>query len=122
MHRELALSRETVAERLPLHVWHDVVEKAVGLARVEQGQDVRVLQPGRDLDLAGEPLRAQGGRELGTEHFDGDLAAGASGLRPGDDGHPALPELALEQVAGAQRLLQSFTQFHSTGRERRTQM
>ena len=81
-----------------------------------------MLQPGGDLDLAGEALRAQGGGELGAEHLDRDLALVLQVFGQEDGGHAALAELALEQVAGAQRPLQSFTQFHSTGRERRTQM
>ena len=53
-----------------------------------------------------------GGGELGTEHLDGDLPLVPQVLGQVDGGHPALPELALEQVAGAQRPLQSFTQIH----------
>ena len=75
--RQLAAPGQPVAERLALDVRHDVVEEAVGLARVEQRQDVGVLQAGGDLDLADEPLRAQRGRELGAEHLDRDLAVGA---------------------------------------------
>ena len=41
--RQLRLPVEPVAQRLALDERHDVVEEAVGLARVVQRQDVRVL-------------------------------------------------------------------------------
>ena len=53
--RELRLAIETIPKRLPLHVRHDVIQLAVSLAGVEHRQDVRVRQPGRELDLAKEP-------------------------------------------------------------------
>ena len=59
LHRELGLARQAVPQRLALDVGHDVVEEAVGLARVVQRQDVGMAQVGRDLDLAQEPLGAE---------------------------------------------------------------
>ena len=57
--RELALVPQAVAEALALDVRHGEPEVAAGLARVEDGEDVRVLQPGGELDLALEPLGAE---------------------------------------------------------------
>ncbi len=50
------------------------------LARVEHGEDVRMLQPGGQLDLALEPLGAERGGQLGMEHLE---ATGACGGGPG---------------------------------------
>ena len=61
LERQLLLPVQVVPKRLALDVGHDVVEEAAGFPGVVQRQDVRVVQRGRDLDLAQEPLRAQGG-------------------------------------------------------------
>jgi hypothetical protein len=39
---------------------HHVVEKVVRLPRVDEGEDVRVLQPCGDLDFPQEPFGAEG--------------------------------------------------------------
>ena len=72
--RELLLAVEPVAERLALDERHDVVEEAVGLARVEQREDVRMLQIGGELDLGEEPLGAEHRGELGVQHLERDVA------------------------------------------------
>ena len=59
---ELRLAVQLVADRLALDVGHDVVEEAVGLARVEQRQDVRVLQCGGGLDLLRRTARRRARR------------------------------------------------------------
>jgi len=45
--------------RLALDVRHDVVDVALRLATVVQGENRGVLELGRDLDLAQEPLGAE---------------------------------------------------------------
>jgi hypothetical protein len=98
-HRQLAPAGEPVAEGLALDVGHDVVEEAAGLARVDEPQDVGVLQPGGDGDLAAEALGAEGGGELGAEDLEGDSAVMLQVLGEVDGGHAALPELPLDAVA-----------------------
>jgi hypothetical protein len=44
------------------------------LARVEHWNDVGVIEPSRDLDLAKEPLGAKGGGDGGLHHLEGDAA------------------------------------------------
>src|SRR5213079_1237917 len=61
---ELLHPRQAVAQGFPFDVRHDVIEEAGRGARVVQGQDVGVLQPGGDLDLAQEPLGAERRREV----------------------------------------------------------
>ena len=57
--RQLDLALQPVAQALALDVRHRVPEPPCRLARVEHGQDVRVLQPGGGLDLAQESLGAE---------------------------------------------------------------
>jgi hypothetical protein len=63
---ELALPREPLPQVLASHVRHDVEEEGrsltplgIDLARVVQGQDVGMGEPGGDPDLAGEALRTE---------------------------------------------------------------
>ncbi len=110
-HRELLLPREPVAERLPFHEGHDVEEKlgdwaigrfgdwTAGDPRIEQGQDVRVLQRGGGADLGEEPLGADHRGQLGAEHLDRHLAVVPQVLGQVHRGHPAMPQLPLDAVA-----------------------
>ena len=70
------------------------------------GEDVRVLQPGGQLDLAQEPLGAERGGELGVEHLERDRAVVPEVLGEVDRRHAAAPELALERVAVGEGLAQ----------------
>ncbi len=72
-----------------LHVPHRDVQDAVGLARVVDRDDVRVVEAGGDLGLADEalPERVIIG-ELGTEDLQRDLAAQPDVLGQVDDRHP----------------------------------
>jgi hypothetical protein len=55
-------------------VRHHVVEESAGDTRVEQSHNVRVLQPGDQLDFLEEPIGSEGTRDLGPEHLEGDKA------------------------------------------------
>ncbi len=55
-HGQLFLPGEPVAQRFTGHEGHDVEEEGVRLAGIEKGEDVRVLEVGRELDLGEEPL------------------------------------------------------------------
>jgi hypothetical protein len=61
-----------------------------------------VGQAGSELDLTKEPVGADGGRKVGTEDFQGDLAVVAEVLGQEHHGHAALAELALEVIAAGQ--------------------
>ena len=104
-HRELLLAGEPVAERLALDEGHDVEQVAVGLARVEQRQDVRVLEVGRESDLGQEALGPDDGGELRAQDLERHGAAVAKILRQVHRGHAARADLALETVAGLKRSL-----------------
>src|SRR4029079_13207771 len=87
-----------LANRLALDVGHDVVEKPVRFARVEQRQNVRMLQRRRRLDLDDESLGAQHGREFGLQGLDRDLALVLEVVREIDGRHAARTQLALDPV------------------------
>ena len=96
---ELLLAIELVAERLAADEGQHVEEEAVGLARVDQREDVRVVEPGGDLDLGEEPLGAEDGAELGAQDLERDFAIVLEVGGEVDRGHAAGAELALDAVA-----------------------
>jgi hypothetical protein len=70
----------------------------VHLARVDQSEDVRVLEVGDGLDLAQETFGPDDGGQFGSQDLDGDPAIVADVLRQIHQGHAALAELALNAV------------------------
>ena len=54
---QLVLTLQTLSQRLTFHVRHYVVQKPLGLARVEQREYVRMIEARHHSDLAEEPLR-----------------------------------------------------------------
>ena len=99
LHRELPLAAEPVAEALALDERHGEPEPAGGLARVEHGEDVGVLQPGGEADLALEPVRPERGGQLGVEHLERHRPVVPEVLGEVDGGHAPAAELALDRVA-----------------------
>ena len=93
---------QSLAQRLALDVGHDVVEQAVGLAGIVQRKDVRVGEPGGDLDLAEEPLGAERPGELGAEDLYGNRAMMAGIGCKVDGGHAPAPDLTFERVASGE--------------------
>ena len=67
-----------------------------------------MLQLGGDLDLALEAVDADAGGKFRREHLDDDLAAERRLVGDEHARHPAAPQLALERVGAAQRLLKTF--------------
>jgi hypothetical protein len=107
-HRQLTLALEPGAQRLALHVGHHVPEESVGLAGVEERQDVGVLELRSELDLLEEALGAEHRRELRVQHLDGHEPVVPHVLREPHGGHPTAAELALQRVTVGQRCLQLF--------------
>ena len=62
-------------------------------------KDVRVLKRGRDVDLAKEPLGTEPDRQLGSDHFDCDIAPVLEIAGVIDHRHSAMADLAVEAVA-----------------------
>ena len=104
--RELPLAGQPVAQGLAFDVRHGEPEMPGGLARVEYGQDVRVLEAGGQLDLAQEPFGSERCGELRVEHLERYRPVVLQVLRQVDSRHAAAAELALERVPLAQRRLE----------------
>ena len=102
LHRQLPLPPQPVAQRLTLDKRHGEPELAGGLARVVDGQDVGMLEPGGELNLVLEPLGAERGSELGVEHLERDRSLVLDVAGEIDRRHAPASELALEHVAVAQ--------------------
>ncbi len=100
--RQLHFAVQAVAQALALDVRHRVPEPACCLARVEHGQDVRVLEPGCRLDLAQEAIRAEHRSEFGVEHLEGDGPLVPEVASEVHGRHAAAPEFLLEHVPVAQ--------------------
>lgn len=99
VHRELTLTLQSCAQRLARDHGHHIVEEAVGLSRIEQRQNMGVLESRRGSDLGEKAFGAQHGAEVVVEHLDGHVARMAEVLGEIDRGHAALAELALDAVA-----------------------
>ena len=76
-----------------------------------------MLEPGGDLDLAGEPLGAERGGQLGAQDLHRHLAVVLQVLGEVHRRHAALAELALDAVAAGERGGQAF---HSRAHGRST--
>jgi hypothetical protein len=93
------LAIELVAQRFSAHVRQHAVEVSRRLARVEQIEDVRMVELRGDPDLGEEALGAEHGAELGAEDLERDLAIQLPVAGQVDDGHAAGAELAFYDVA-----------------------
>jgi hypothetical protein len=69
-----------------------------------QWEDVRMLEPGNDVDLVEKAVGPQSMGQLGMEHFDRDGTVVSGILGKVNRGHTAVAQLALERVAAEQGL------------------
>ena len=97
------LAIEPLAKRLAFHVGHHVIEEAVCFARVVQPEDVRMVEPRRDFDLAKEAIGTERGGELGMQHLEGDHPLVLAVLREVNGRHAAAAKLAVDGVRLRQR-------------------
>ncbi len=105
--RELALTPEPVTQRFAFDIRHEVVQQPIGLIGVDQRHDVRVGEPGGDVDLPVEALDAEAGGELGMEHLHGHGPGVLPLLRQEHRRHTAPTQPALHGVAVPQCSLQT---------------
>jgi hypothetical protein len=63
------------------------------------GEDVGVLEAGGELDLALEAVRPERGGGLGQQHLERHGPVVLEIASEIDGGHPAAPELALDEIA-----------------------
>ena len=101
--RKLRLPFEPAPERLALDVGHDVEEDIADRAGIEQRDDVRVLEVGRDSDLLQEPRRAQHGHQLGAHDLHCDVPVVLHVPSQIDRRHRAVPKLAPDHVTISER-------------------
>jgi hypothetical protein len=100
------------AQRLAGDVRHHEIRMTVDLAGAQHGHDVRVLQPRREEDLPAEPVHGDRRRQLLPHQLDDDAPLQPRVVGDEDARHPATRELALDGVAGTQRLGQQIGQCH----------
>ena len=100
--RQLLLARKPRAQRLAAHEWHDVEEEAVSFVRVDQREDMRMVEAGGDGDLAEEPLGTERRGKLRAQHLDGDGPVVPLIMREIDRRHPAATELPIDAVPTSQ--------------------
>jgi hypothetical protein len=100
--RKLLLAHQSRAERFPLDVRHDVEQQAIRLTAVEQWQQIRMLQVGRDLDLREEALDTKHRSKLRVEHFQSDTAIVSDVAREIDGRHAAAADLTLDGIASSE--------------------
>jgi hypothetical protein len=70
------------------------------------GEDVRVLQPGGEADLALEALGAECVGQLGMQDLEGDGAVVSFVVREVHRSHPPAAELALDRVHAGETCLE----------------
>ena len=104
---QLLLAVDSLPERFPLHMRHDIEQEAVRLAGVEQRQDVRVLQVGRGLDLSEEAFGPYYSSQLGLQDLERDLSLVLEVVGEVDRGHPALTKFTLDAVAALEGCVQA---------------
>ena len=80
---ELPFTQQALAQRLTLDVGHDIVKQPIGLIGVVERQDVRVVEPGGDLDLAEETGCSDVGGDIGSQAPSRQRRARTSGRGPG---------------------------------------
>jgi hypothetical protein len=97
-HGELRFPGQPLAEGFTLDERHHVEDGAGDRPRVEEGENLGVLEVGRGLDLRQEPLGADHGGQLRPEDLESDLTVVAAIVREVDRRHPALTERALDPI------------------------
>ena len=102
LYRKFPLSRQLSSQGFPFDIRHHVEEESVGFARIVKWEDVRVVQPRRDLDLAEKPFRAEDGGQLGTQHFHRHFAVMLDVLGEIHGRHSAGADFALYGVAAGE--------------------
>ena len=107
--RMLALEERPHA--VAIDVGHREPEAATRVARVVDGQDMRMLEARRDADFAAKAIRPERVRDLGAQHLERDQSVVLEVAREEDRRHSAATELVLERIAVRQRLDERRIQF-----------
>ena len=94
------------AQRLPIDEGHDVVGEAMRLPRVVHWDDLWVVQPGGDADLALEAAGLHAPCPRAGEHLDRDHPVEPEVAGEVHGSHAALPQLALDTVTTGECLIE----------------
>ncbi len=96
------LAGEAIPERFARDEGHHIVEEAVNLSRIEQREDVGMLEVRGGSDFGEESLAPDHRREFGAEEFESHVAIMTEVAGPIDGGHAAGAELVGNQVSVTQ--------------------
>ena len=107
-----------LAQRLSAHVRHHVIEEIPCLPGIVERQDVRVIEPGHDLDFAKKPIGCDCRCHGRHEHFHGHGPSVPHVGRQIHRGHAAAADLALNHVAATKRLVQPRNRVARSGSRR----
>ncbi len=105
---QLPLAVDARAKRFADDEWHHIVEQGIGLTRIEQRQDVRMLELGGGLYLGKKPLAAERGAEVGMQHFDGDIAVVLEIVTEKNSRHSAGADFPVHFIAAGKRRAKTF--------------
>ena len=97
--RQLPLSRQAGTQRLSLDERHHVEQGLPSSAGIEERNDVRMVQPRGNLDLAQEAVVPDSRNHRGLHHLDGNAAMVLEILGEIDGGHPPAADLTHGAVA-----------------------
>ena len=86
-----------------------------GSPRIDQGQDVGMLQVRGDPDFAQEALAAERRGEFGMQHLERDLPIVLEVVGEEDGGHAAPAELALDGVGAGEPILEDRAEVGQAG-------
>ena len=104
-HAESSVAIEPRADVFAVHEGHDVERDTVGGAGIEQRQDVRMREPGRQLDFAEEPFGAERGRHFGEHDLDGHQSIVLEVAREVHARHATYAKFTFDAVAIGEGLL-----------------
>jgi hypothetical protein len=97
--RKLALPPETIPEGFAANERHCVPELSGSITRVVHRQDVGMLEPGSEFDLALEALRAERGGEFRVQDLQGNRSIVPEIVGQKHGRHATTPKLPLDAVA-----------------------
>ena len=81
-------------------------QDAIGLTRVVERQDVRVIEPRCEVNFPDEAFARERFGDLGSQHLDGDVAVVSQVARKKHRRHAACAELSLDAIAIRERSCQ----------------
>jgi len=101
--RELPFANKPGPQALAFDEGHGEPQLASCFAGVEDGEDMRMLEPGREMDLASKPVRPESRGQFWVQNLERHGTVMLQVVRQKDCRHATAPELPLEDVAVAER-------------------